>query len=142
MAVNVLIVDDSFSMRSIIKKTIKVSGLEVGKFLEAADGKEALQVLVNEWVDILLTDINMPNMNGMELIGEMKKDEVLKSIPVVMVTTEGSERRVQEAMEMGARGYIMKPFLPEEIKGTLCSILGEAEYEKKELDEDYEGGDF
>jgi len=142
MAVNVLIVDDSFSMRSIIKKTIKVSGFEVGKFLEAADGREALKVLVNEWVDILLTDINMPNMNGMELIGEMKKDEVLRSIPVVMVTTEGSERRVREAMEMGARGYIMKPFLPEEIKGTLCSILGEAEYAKKELDEGYEGGDF
>ncbi len=142
MAVNVLIVDDSFSMRSIIKKTIKVSGFEVGKFLEAADGREAMKVLVNEWVDILLTDINMPNMNGMELIGEMKKDEVLRSIPVVMVTTEGSERRVREAMEMGARGYIMKPFLPEEIKGTLCNILGEAAYAKKELDEGYEGGDF
>jgi two-component system chemotaxis response regulator CheY len=142
MAVNVLIVDDSSSMRSVIKKTIKVSGFDVGKFLEAADGKEAMQVLTDEWVDILLTDINMPNMNGLELIGEMKKDEVLRSIPVVMVTTEGSKRRVQEAMEVGARGYIMKPFLPEEIKRTLHTILGEAEYAQGDLDEGYEGCDF
>jgi two-component system chemotaxis response regulator CheY len=67
MAVNVLIVDDSSSMRAVIKKAIKVSGFDVGKFLEAADGKEAMQVLTDEWVDILLTDINMPNMNGLEL---------------------------------------------------------------------------
>jgi two-component system chemotaxis response regulator CheY len=72
----------------------------------------------------------------------MKKDDVLGSIPVVMVTTEGSERRVQEAMEMGASGYIMKPFLPEEIKGTLHGILGEAEYARRALDEGYEGRDF
>jgi two-component system, chemotaxis family, chemotaxis protein CheY len=142
MAVNVLIVDDSLSMRAIIKKTIKVAGFEVGKFLEAEDGKKAMRVLVDEWVDILLTDINMPNMNGIELIGEMKKDEVLSLIPVVMVTTEGSEKRIKEAMEMGAKGYIMKPFLPEEIKEALSTILGEAEYVRRDLDKGYEGRDF
>ncbi|MFW6148017.1 MAG: response regulator [Thermodesulfobacteriota bacterium] len=142
MAFNVLIVDDSSSMRSVIKKTIKVSGFDVGKYLEAADGREAMRVLTSEWVDILLTDINMPNMNGLELIGEMKKDEVFKKIPVVMVTTERSEQKVHQAMEMGATGYITKPFLPEKIKETLSAIMGEAEYAKTELDEGYDGRDF
>ncbi|MBW1614822.1 MAG: response regulator, partial [Deltaproteobacteria bacterium] len=83
MAFNVLIVDDSSSMRAIVRKIIKASGFNIGELLEAADGKEALKALRDEWVDLVLTDINMPNMNGLELISEMKKDEVLKSIPVV-----------------------------------------------------------
>jgi two-component system chemotaxis response regulator CheY len=142
MADSVRLGADSSSMRSVIKKTIRVSGFDVGKFLEAADGEEAIEVLTNEWIDIMLTDINMPNMNGLQLIGEMKKDEVFRSIPVVMVTTERSEQKVQEAMEMGANGYIMKPFLPEEIKATLSTILGEAEYAQRDLDEGYDGRDF
>ena len=88
MAFNVLIVDDSSSMRAVIRKIIRVSGFNVGEYLEAADGKEALKVLADEWVDLVLTDINMPNMNGLELIAEMKRDRMLQSIPVVMVTTE------------------------------------------------------
>ena len=141
MAFNVLIVDDSSSMRAIIKKIIKVSGFSVGEFLVAADGKEALKVLKDEWVDIVLTDINMPNMNGMELIAEMKKDELMRSIPVVMVTTEGSEKKMQEAMDLGASGYVKKPFLPEDIKRTLSSIMGE-EDGQTDNDGDDEGGDF
>ncbi|MBW1797087.1 MAG: response regulator [Deltaproteobacteria bacterium] len=141
MAFNVLIVDDSSSMRAIIKKIIKVSGFSVGEFLVAADGKEALKVLKDEWVDIVLTDINMPNMNGMELIAEMKKDELMRSIPVVMVTTEGSEKKRQEAMDLGASGYVKKPFLPEDIKRTLSSIMGE-EDGQRDHDEDDEAGDF
>lgn len=141
MAFNVLIVDDSSSMRAIIKKIIKVSGFSVGEFLAAADGKDALKVLKDEWVDIVLTDINMPNMNGMELIAEMKKDELMHSIPVVMVTTEGSEKKMQEAMDLGASGYVKKPFLPEDIKRTLSSIMGE-EDGQRDHDEDDEAGDF
>jgi two-component system chemotaxis response regulator CheY len=142
MAFNVLIVDDSSSMRAIVKKIIKASGFNVGEYLEAADGIEALKVLMDEWVDIVLSDINMPNMNGMDLIAKMKRDELLKSIPVVMVTTEGSEKRVQEAMNLGASGYVKKPFLPENIKRTLNSIMGEEEDGKKDYDGDDEGGDF
>lgn len=141
MAFNVLIVDDSSSMRAIIKKIIKVSGFSVGEFLVAADGKEALKVLKDEWVDIVLTDINMPNMDGIELIAEMKKDELMRSIPVVMVTTEGSEKKMQEAMDLGASGYVKKPFLPEDIKRTLSSIMGE-EDGQRDHDEDDEAGDF
>jgi two-component system chemotaxis response regulator CheY len=142
MAFNVLIVDDSSSMRAIVRKIIKVSGFNIGEVREAADGKEAIQVLTEEWVDLVLTDINMPNMNGLELISAMKKDEMLKSIPVVMVTTEGSEKRVQESMELGASGYIKKPFLPEDIKRTLSSIMGEDEDAQRDDDECDERSDF
>lgn len=142
MAFNVLIVDDSSSMRAVVKKIIRVSGFNVGECWEATDGKEALKVLMNEWVDLVLTDINMPNMNGLELIAEMKRNESLRSIPVVMVTTEGSEKRMQESIKLGASGYIKKPFLPEDIKRTLSDVMGEGKDEKRYHDEDHEGGDF
>jgi two-component system chemotaxis response regulator CheY len=142
MAFNVLIVDDSMAMRSVIKKTIKVSGFKVGEYFEAADGKEALKILADAWVDLVLTDINMPNMNGLELITKMHADQILKSIPVVMVTTEGSEKSVQTSMEMGAKGYIKKPFQPEDIKRVLNSIMGEAEDGENGDDESDEGFDF
>ena len=142
MAFNVLIVDDSSSMRAVIKKTIKVSGFKVGKFMEAADGREALRVLAAEWVDLVLSDINMPGMDGLELVRAMKNDDMLKTIPVVMVTTEGSEEKMNLAREMGARGYIKKPFMPRDIKESLSHIMGE-EKEDAELDADGdEAGDF
>lgn len=142
MAFNVLIVDDSSSMRAVIKKMIKVSGFNVGEYLMAGDGKEALEVLKDEWVDLVLTDINMPNMNGLELMAAMKEDELSSEIPVVMVTTEGSEKRVAEAMELGARGYIKKPFQPEEIKRVMSSIMGETEDAERDDEEEYGEGDF
>lgn len=142
MAFNVLIVDDSLTMRSVIKKTIKVSGFKVGEYFEAADGKEALKILADAWVDLVLTDINMPNMNGLELIAEMNNDQILSSIPVVMVTTEGSEKSVQKSMEMGAKGYIKKPFQPEDIKRILNSIMGEAEDGESDDDQSDEDFDF
>ena len=142
MAFNVLIVDDSLAMRSVIKKTIKVSGFKVGEYFEAADGKEALKILADAWVDLVLTDINMPNMNGLELITKMHTDQILKSIPVVMVTTEGSEKSIQTSMEMGAKGYIKKPFQPEDIKRVLNSIMGEAEDGESDDDGSDEGFDF
>jgi two-component system chemotaxis response regulator CheY len=142
MAFNVLIVDDSLSMRAVIKKTIKVSGFKVGEYFEAADGEEALKILADAWVDLVLTDINMPNMNGLELIAEMHNDQILSSIPVVMVTTEGSEKSVQKSMEMGAKGYIKKPFQPEDIKRILNSIMGEAEDGESDDDQSDEGFDF
>jgi two-component system chemotaxis response regulator CheY len=142
MAFNVLIVDDSTSMRAIIKRTIKVSGFDVGEYFEAADGKQALDVLEKEWVDLVMTDINMPHMSGIELITEMKTDRLLSSIPIVMVTTEGSEERVRETMALGASGYIKKPFHPEEVKKTLCQIMGETGYVEREVTEEHEDSDF
>ncbi len=142
MAFNVLIVDDSSTMRAVIKRTINISGFKVGEFWEASDGIEALKILNENWVDLVLSDINMPNMNGMELISKMKADSMMKSIPVVMVTTESSEKRIKECMEIGAAGYIKKPFLPEDIKTALNKIMGEPEDGHSDNEEEFEGLDF
>ncbi|RJR34754.1 MAG: response regulator [Desulfobacteraceae bacterium] len=127
MAYNVLIVDDSLPMRAVVKKTITASGFMVGKFYDAGNGKEALEILSREWMDLVVTDYNMPDMNGLELLCHMKADEILKTIPVVVVTTEGSQQRVREFMEGGAADYIKKPFTPEEIRNKLSRIMGETD---------------
>ena len=127
MEYNVLIVDDSLPMRAVIKKAIKVSGFKVDNFFVASDGKEALNILNAEWLDLVIADYNMPRMNGLELIGEMKKDELLGTIPVVIITTEGSQQRIEDFMEQGAADYIKKPFTPEEIREKLNRIMGETD---------------
>ena len=142
MAYNILVVDDSLTMRSVIKKTIRASGFKAGQLLNASNGKEALDILKEEWIDLVFTDYNMPGMNGMELIVEMKKDELLKAVPVVMITTEGSRQRVNEFMEKGAVAYIKKPFTPEEIRHKLKLIIGDSEDEEGILDDGDEGLDF
>lgn len=129
MAYKMLVVDDSLPMRSIIIRTIKASGFSETEFLQAGNGKEALKVLDTEWVDLVVTDYNMPDMNGMELIQSMKKDDILSAIPVMVVTTEGSQKKVEEFIEQGAAGYVKKPFTPESIRAQLTMILGEVEDE-------------
>ena len=124
MSFNILIVDDSLPMRSVIKKTIKASGCKVGKLFEASNGREALDVLSKEWLDLVLIDYNMPDMNGLELMSEMQKDDLLRSIPVIMTTVEGSQKRVKEFLKSGATDYIKKPFTPEETREKLNKILG------------------
>ncbi|OPL15973.1 MAG: two-component system response regulator [delta proteobacterium MLS_D] len=124
MSFNVLIVDDSFSMRAVIKKVVTMSGFEVDRCFEASDGTEALSVMAGQWVDLVITDINMPRMNGIELLAKMKEDDLLRMIPVAVVSTEGNEERVREAFSFGARGYLKKPFLPEECRTVLCEIVG------------------
>jgi len=103
MAFNVLIVDDSSVMRSVLKKTVQMCGFNIGELLEAGDGVEALEVLKQNWVDLVLTDYNMPRMDGLQLIEEMKQDEVLARIPVVVVTTEGSEKKVKNFSGKGSQ---------------------------------------
>jgi len=124
MALNILVVDDSETVRSIILKTLKLSGLELNEPLQAANGREALKVLQENWIDLVLTDINMPDMGGVELIEHMKTDEVMKTIPVVVVSTEGSATRIEELKEKGVRAYIRKPFTPERIREALENVLG------------------
>lgn len=123
MAYNVLIVDDSQTMRTVIKKTVTISGFEIGECWEAGDGQEALEVLNARWVDVVLTDLNMPRMNGLELLKALKADENTRHIPVVLITTEGSETRVQEAYALGIAGYIQKPFYPEAIRDALNQVM-------------------
>ena len=139
MSFNVLIVDDSRSMRAVIKKTISMSGFKMDQCLEAENGREALDVLAKDWVDVIVSDINMPEMNGLEFLGELKKDDLLKTIPAIVISTEGSEKRIQDAFDLGAMGFIKKPFFPEEIKKVLYKVIGvsdEGKYEEDEGDDD------
>ena len=141
MAYNILIVDDSLPMRAVIKKTIKTSGFGSANFFEAVNGLEALDVLGDDWLDLVITDYNMPEMDGMQLMAEMKKDDVFNSIPILVVTTEGSHEKVEEFLALGAAGYIKKPFTPEEIKSKLTEILGEAN-DETDLDDSDDDLDF
>ncbi|MDY6822685.1 MAG: response regulator [Thermodesulfobacteriota bacterium] len=127
MAVNILIVDDSLPMRAVIKKTIKASGYGAATFFEAEDGRQALDLLQNQWLDIIVSDYNMPDMDGMTLLTHLKADELLATIPVLIITTEGSRVKEQEFMDKGAAGYIKKPFTPEEIRDKLKQILGDTD---------------
>ena len=124
MAYRVLIVDDSAAMRSFIRRVICISGFECGLFLEAGDGQEALAVLGKEWVDLILTDINMPGMNGEELVRHLEGDEYLRSIPVLVVSTDSTSQRVRQMLTLGARGYLAKPFTPEGLREELEKLLG------------------
>jgi two-component system chemotaxis response regulator CheY len=123
VAYNVLIVDDSPAMRRFVRRVLELTGIEVGKCLEANNGQEALDVLRLEWVDIVLTDINMPLMDGEELLRALKSDSALQSIPVLVLSTDRSESRVRQMLELGAGGYVGKPFLPGDLGGEMTKLL-------------------
>lgn len=123
MAYNVLIVDDSQTMRKVILKSLTISGFDVGHYFEAGDGQEALQVLNDQWIDLILTDLNMPVMNGLELIQKVKGNPTFQAIPVVLITTEGSEKRLQELFSLGVKDYIQKPFHPETLRDVLTRLM-------------------
>ena len=124
MAYNVLIVDDSPSMRKVIRRILMLSGFETGTCLEAGDGIEALAVLATTAVDIVLTDINMPNMNGEEFIKKLAEDPLRNSIPVLVVSTDRSDDRLRSMLALGAKGYVTKPFAPETLGNALNSMIG------------------
>jgi two-component system chemotaxis response regulator CheY len=124
MAFNILIVDDSPIMRQVIKKTVRISGIDIGEIYEAGNGKEGLQQARDNWIDLILTDINMPEMDGITYIKELKGDEVLSSIPIIVISTEGRDEVVKEALSLGASDYITKPFQPEEIGNDVLRVLG------------------
>ena len=124
MAFNLLIVDDSNSMRTVVKKIVSLMGLKTDQILEADNGRKALDILSCSWVDAVILDINMPEMNGLELLKRMSEDSVMKNIPVVMMTTEASEAHMKTAFELGAKGFIRKPFVPEELRKMLLGVLG------------------
>jgi two-component system, chemotaxis family, chemotaxis protein CheY len=130
MSYSILIVDDSSPMRSVIKKTIRAAGYGQSEFLEAANGEEALKILKNGWVDMVLTDHNMPVMNGLDFIRAVKTDEILNTIPMVVISTEGNESKIREFMEAGAAGYLSKPFAAEAVRDLIVKFLGEANYDE------------
>jgi len=124
MAINALVVDDSRAMRTFIRRVLALSGVALGECWEASDGEEALALLAEQWVDIILTDINMPGMDGEQFVNRLERDELLRTIPVIVVSTDQTENRVQRMLTLGAKGYIKKPFLPETLRKELENVLG------------------
>lgn len=123
MSYRVLVVDDSPVMRRFIHRVMDMSGFDCERCLEAGDGGEALRVLDREWVDVILTDINMPGMNGEELVAEIERNDHLRAIPVLVVSTDATEQRIRRLLALGARGYVTKPFLPETLRDELERLL-------------------
>jgi two-component system chemotaxis response regulator CheY len=123
MEPDVLVVDDSAAIRKILQRVLRQTGMEIGSIHEAGDGQEALEVLKSQKVNLVLTDINMPKMDGLQLLAAIKSQDDWRDLPVVMITTEGGEAKVGEALRLGARGYVRKPFTAEQIKEKLAGVL-------------------
>jgi two-component system chemotaxis response regulator CheY len=138
MSYSILIVDDSMPMRTVLKRSLAAAGYGGSSILEASNGKEALTVLKGEWVDLIMTDYNMPEMNGLSFLKTVKTEALFKEIPVIVISTEGNDLKIKEFMDTGAAGYITKPFTPEALRDLIVSIIGEADYEENIDDSDNE----
>lgn len=125
MAYNILIVDDSKIVRTVIQRAVELSGVDVGIIHQAANGQEGLDQLGKEWIDIVFADINMPVMDGVQMVEEMDRRGLVRDIPVVIVSTDRSEVRMQQLKAHGVREYLNKPFTPESIRDILATCLKE-----------------
>jgi two-component system chemotaxis response regulator CheY len=124
MESEVLVVDDSAAIRKILQRVLRQTGMAIGTIHEAGDGQDALERLkAAAAIHLVLTDINMPKMDGLQLLAAMKASPEWRHIPVVMITTEGGEAKVGEAVRLGAAGYVRKPFTADQIKEKLAGIL-------------------
>ncbi len=121
--ISVLIVDDSSVMRKIVERSLRQAGIEISQVFEAGNGVEALAVLNERPVNLVLCDINMPAMDGLEFVKQLPSVPNAKGVPVVMITTEGSEGHVVQALSAGARGYIRKPFTADQVKEHILPVL-------------------
>jgi two-component system, chemotaxis family, chemotaxis protein CheY len=119
-----LIIDDSSVMRKIVERSLRQAGVNLTKVFEAGNGAEALTLLAENRVNLILCDINMPVMDGLEFVKQLAGVENAKGVPVVMITTEGSESHVVQALSCGAKGYIRKPFTAEQVKEHVLPLLG------------------
>ncbi|MBZ5611359.1 MAG: response regulator [Acidobacteriia bacterium] len=120
---DVLIVDDSAAIRKILQRVLRQAEIPLAAVYEAGDGAEALEILKNQKVSLVLSDINMPNMDGLEFLTRLRAEQAWAKLPVLMVSTEGSHAKVLEAVERGASGYVRKPFTAEQIKEKLAGLL-------------------
>jgi two-component system, chemotaxis family, chemotaxis protein CheY len=124
MALNILLVDDSTTVRAVIARSLELAGVPVGNLHQAANGREALAILGSEWIDLVFADINMPVMNGVEMIEKMREDGLLQTIPVIICSTEGSVSRIEQLRASGVRAYIRKPFTPELLRQVVEDTVG------------------
>lgn len=123
MAYNILIMDDSQIVRSVLKKTLSISGLELGTMFEASNGAEGLEIVRNNWIDLVLADIHMPVMTGLEFVEQLSKDGLMSSLPVIVVSSEGSETRIESLNAHGVRAFVRKPFTPESIREVVTKVM-------------------
>jgi len=128
MAYNVLIVDDSPGMRKVLRRVLTLSSFDAGAFYEANDGREALYMLGRERVDVVLTDVDMPNMNGEELIEQLSIDPIFSKIPVVVVSTDRSDDGLHRMLSLGAKGYVSRPFVPQTLGHQINKLIGSEPY--------------
>ena len=119
----VLVVDDSAMMRKVVLRVLKMAEIEFDSILEAGDGNEALNLLRVNPVALIMCDINMPVMSGLQLLQHIREEKLAAGVPIVMVTTENSEPQVRQAIVLGARGYIRKPFTTDHIKNSVRPLL-------------------
>ncbi len=133
MALNVLVVDDSAVMRSMIIRTLNLCGVPLGNIYQASNGAEGLDVLSNNWVDLAMVDINMPVMNGEEMIDRVRATPETSDLAVVVVSTESSETRIESLREKGA-GFVHKPFTPELLREIITEITGVTDEETSDGD--------
>lgn len=121
MGKTILTVDDSKSVRQMVVFTLKKEGYDV---IEAVDGENALEVLESKSADMIITDINMPNMDGIELTRQLRTKSEYKFVPIIVLTTESQLDKKQEGRQAGATGWIVKPFNPEQLVGVVKKVLG------------------
>lgn len=124
----VLIVDDSAIMRKVVERALRLAGMDITEVIQANNGAEALDMLresasSNTVFDLIMSDINMPVMDGLEFIEQRKKEGLAPGVPAVMITTEGSTPNVMRALAAGAKGYICKPFTTDQIKACVMPLL-------------------
>ena len=123
MESDILVVDDSAAIRKILQRVLRQTGMTIKDIHEAGDGQEALDLLREHKVHLILSDINMPKMDGLQLLAALKGNADWARIPVVMITTEGGEAKVAEAVQLGAVGYVRKPFTADQIKEKLVGLM-------------------
>ncbi len=121
--IRTLIVDDSSVMRKIVERALRQAGLDLLVVHEAGSGSEGLELLKAKSVDLILSDINMPTMDGLEFLRQVRAQNLAPGVPMVMITTESSEEHVKQAIQAGAQGYIRKPFTAEQVKERVLPLL-------------------
>ncbi len=124
--VRTLIVDESSVMRKIVERSLRQAGLDPLVIFEAGSGTDGLELLKAQQADLILTDINMPSMDGLEFLRQLRAQNLAPGVPVVMITTESSEEHVKQAILSGAQGYIRKPFTAEQVKERVLPLLNAA----------------
>ena len=128
MSLNLLVVDDSAIMRSMVVKSLKMGGVPINQVHTAANGQEGLDLLASEWIDVALVDLNMPVLDGMSMLEQLREIDDHKELKVIVISTEGSQPRIDRVRELGAE-FVRKPFKPEELKNLIVRLTGVSEDE-------------